>query len=72
MSSATVTAGTTYWIAVLSPVGSGTVKFRDRCCGGAGKVEVSPQSTLATLPGDLVERPRRTATGRSRLYGSGT
>lgn len=43
----TVTAGTTYWLAVLSS-GTGAVRFRDRSTGGAS--ETSAQTTLASLP----------------------
>jgi hypothetical protein len=46
----TISAGTTYWIALLSPWGSGTLAFRDRCCGAAGPTETSAEATLATLP----------------------
>jgi hypothetical protein len=42
-----ITSGTAYWIAVLGPSGSGTLKFRER--GGAGTAEVSGASGLATL-----------------------
>jgi hypothetical protein len=38
----------TYWIAILSPSGRGTVKFRDAVTGGAA--ETSLQTTLASLP----------------------
>ncbi|HEV8687461.1 MAG TPA: galactose oxidase-like domain-containing protein [Gaiellaceae bacterium] len=48
---ASVTAGTAYWIAVLSPAGSGTIRFRDRCCSGTGTLlEASAQTSLSTLP----------------------
>jgi hypothetical protein len=42
-----ITSGATYWIAVLGPSGSGTLKFRER--GGAGTAEVSAANGLATL-----------------------
>jgi hypothetical protein len=46
-----VTSGTAYWIAVLSPSGGGTIRFRDKCCNGKGTAaEVSSQTTLSTLP----------------------
>jgi hypothetical protein len=38
-----------YWIAVLSPTGTATLRFRARTSSG-GATEVSAQSTLATLP----------------------
>jgi hypothetical protein len=43
-----VTAGTTYWIAVLAP--TGTIKFRDRAAVGAGSSETSQQANLSSLP----------------------
>jgi Bacterial Ig domain len=43
-----VTSGSTYWIALLSPSGSGTLTFRDKPGGGAS--ETSSQATLASLP----------------------
>jgi chitodextrinase len=43
-----VTAGTTYWIALLSPNGGGTIAFRDIANGGAS--ETSLQTTLGALP----------------------
>ncbi|NUR76463.1 MAG: Ig-like domain-containing protein [Thermoleophilia bacterium] len=48
VSGASVTAGQTYWIAVLGP--SGTIKFRDRGAVGAGSSETSQQATLTSLP----------------------
>jgi hypothetical protein len=48
--STTVTAGTTYWVAVLSPNGAGTVKFRNRCCGGGSPAESSSSVALSGLP----------------------
>jgi hypothetical protein len=48
-------AGTTYWITILSPVGSGTLRFRDHCCGfqsqlPSGPSENSKSLILASLP----------------------
>ena len=43
-----VTAGASYWITLLSP--SGTINFRDRCCGAGTPSESSSQRTLTTLP----------------------
>lgn len=43
-----VTAGTVYWITILSPTGAGTVAFRDVLGGGAS--ETSAQATLSALP----------------------
>jgi hypothetical protein len=50
MPTAGVTTGSTYWIAVLSPNGAGTVKFRNRCCGGGSPAEASSSTTLTALP----------------------
>jgi outer membrane protein assembly factor BamB len=46
--SAAVTSGTSYWIAILSPSGSGTLNFRDRSGGGTSVTSAS--SSLTTLP----------------------
>jgi len=43
-----VTAGVTYWIAVLGT--GGTLAFRDHCCGGGSRMENSAQSNLSSLP----------------------
>ena len=45
---ASVTAGRKYWIAVLSPVGSGTVAFRDKAVGGP--TQSNAQTGLTALP----------------------
>lgn len=45
-----IESGTKYWIALLSPAGTGTLRFRDRCCGGGGPAEASAQSALGALP----------------------
>jgi hypothetical protein len=45
---ASVTSGTKYWIAVLSPSGSGVVHFRDVASGGL--TQASSQNNLAALP----------------------
>jgi outer membrane protein assembly factor BamB len=44
-----VTSGTSYWIAILSPAGSGTLNFRDRAGGGTSYT--SSSANLTTLPG---------------------
>jgi hypothetical protein len=44
-----IVAGKRYWIAVLAPVGAGTVKFRDVQSGGGYSV-VTTQTTLAAMP----------------------
>jgi hypothetical protein len=47
----TVTAGQTYWIAVLQPSASaGVIRFRDRAAVGAGSSETSLSGTLTALP----------------------
>jgi hypothetical protein len=46
---ATVTSGTTYWIAILSPTGTGTIRFRDAPSSTVGS-ETSSSGTLAALP----------------------
>jgi hypothetical protein len=43
-----ITAGATYWIAVLGPKGSGVIQFRDIAVGG--RAQTSAQATLTTLP----------------------
>ena len=43
-----VVSGTPYWVALLAP--SGTLAFRDRCCGGGTAAETSSQTTLSALP----------------------
>jgi hypothetical protein len=45
---ASIASGTTYWIAVLSPSGRGTLQLRDRL--GGGRSETSLQRALSTLP----------------------
>ncbi len=47
--SAPLASGSSYWIAVLGPSGSGVVRFRDRG-RTAGAAETSSQTTLTTLP----------------------
>ncbi len=44
----TVTAGSTYWIAVLGT--TGTFRFRDRAGVGAGSSETSASATLSAMP----------------------
>jgi hypothetical protein len=47
VSSASVTGGTTYWLALMSPTGAGTVRFFD---GSESSAQASSQTTLTTLP----------------------
>jgi Fibronectin type III domain len=44
-----VTAGVTYWVAVLGT--GGTLAFRDDCCGGGTPSQNSAQTNLTSLPG---------------------
>ena len=62
---ASVTAGTTYWIALLGPAGAGTLAFRDKGSGGS-PCETSSQGVPRGAPGDLERRdllPRRARVG---------
>src|SRR5262245_24700 len=43
-----ITAGTQYWIAVLAPAGTGTVRYRDRASGGGS--QSNQTANLAALP----------------------
>jgi fibronectin type 3 domain-containing protein len=47
---AAVVAGNSYWLAILSPAGAGSVKFRNRCCGGGTPAEMSASTALSALP----------------------
>jgi hypothetical protein len=51
--SVSISAGTRYWIAILTPPAAGTLRFRDFCCGSTGSSpsEISAQTTLTSLPG---------------------
>jgi hypothetical protein len=72
MSAASLTTGTTYWIALLSPVGSGQVKFRDRAGLSNGtKVEVSSSTTLTALPATWASGASY-SDGPFSAYGSGS
>jgi Domain of unknown function (DUF1929)/Malectin domain/Bacterial Ig-like domain/Bacterial Ig domain len=72
MTSASLSTGTTYWIALLSPNGAGQVKFRDRAGLSNGtKVEVSASNSLAALPATWASGPNYTD-GPFSAYGSGT
>jgi outer membrane protein assembly factor BamB len=62
-----VTAGTTYWISLLGPAGSGTLRFRDRA--GAGRAETSSQSNLVSLPASWTTGTRYTD-GSLSAYGT--
>jgi hypothetical protein len=67
---ASVTAGTKYWLALLGPSGSGTIRFRDTASGG-GKSKTSNQSNLTTLPANWSTGGSATQSPAS-IYASGT
>jgi len=46
---AAIVSGSTYWIAILSPFGAGSVYFRDHGSGGS-PVETSLETTLVAFP----------------------
>ncbi len=72
MTSASITSGATYWIALLSPVGSGTIRFRDKTgLSGASKVEVSASTTLTALPATWASGPGYND-GPFSAFGSGS
>ena len=49
VTSATVSLGTSYWVALLGPAGSPALRFRTHGAGGSA-AEVSAQTNLLTLP----------------------
>jgi hypothetical protein len=55
----TLTPGETYWIAILTPAGGGTLRFRDRCCRGAGT-----SLTVMSAASDLTSLPAAWSSGR--------
>jgi hypothetical protein len=52
ISGAALTAHVRYWLALLTPAGSGTLRFRDNCCGfkGPAPSQNSAQTNLSQLP----------------------
>ena len=54
--SATITSGTKYWLAILSPSGSGSVWFRDHPSGSIAS-RSSSQATLTSLPATWTTGP---------------
>jgi len=48
---ATVSAGTSYWLALLAPKQAGTIKFRDMPDGHGGPTQISAQGTLPSATG---------------------
>jgi hypothetical protein len=59
-----LTPGNTYWVAILTPVGGGTLRFRDRCCHGGGTA-----LTQTSLQTDLTALPATWAVGRQFVDG---
>ena len=45
-----VRAGTKYWLALLTPVKAGTIKFRDTLDGTGGPTQITAQKSAARLP----------------------
>jgi len=66
-----ISSGTKYWIALLSPNGAGTLRFRDRCCGGGSTAETSAQTTLSTLPATWAVGSHY-SDGPASVYAAGT
>lgn len=66
--SAPISAGTTYWIALLG-TGTGNIYFRDRA-NGSCVAEASSQTTLTTLPASWAAGARYTDCPVS-AYGTG-
>ena len=64
---AQITSGATYWIAILSPNGSGTLQFR---IGSGGASETSSSSSLTSLPTSW-STGSRYPDGPLAAYGSG-
>jgi galactose oxidase-like protein/Big-like domain-containing protein/Kelch motif protein len=67
----TVTAGTTYWLALLGASGGNSLAFRDRCCGGGSAAVNSSQSNLTTLPGTWTNGARW-SDGPASIYAGDT
>jgi hypothetical protein len=63
-----VTAGTTYWIAILGT--GGMLAFRDACCPGGTAAENSEQTTLSSLPATWSTGPLW-SNGPASVYGDG-
>jgi PKD repeat protein len=63
-----ITAGTKYWIAILSP--NGVLKFRDGGGFTGGLSEASAQNTLTTLPSTWTSGPQ-VLEGPLSAYGAG-
>jgi hypothetical protein len=51
----TITAGATYWVAILAPAGDGTIRYRD---GAGGTSETSASTSLADRRPRPMPRPK--------------
>jgi hypothetical protein len=60
-----------YWVAILTPAGGGTLRFRDRCCRGGG---TSLTATSAATDRTALPNPwatdRQFKDGRLSVFGS--
>jgi hypothetical protein len=68
VASAVVTSGTTYWLAILGPVGTGTLAFRDSPGGNGSKG--SAQNNLSALPGTWTSAGVQWANAPAAVYAS--
>jgi hypothetical protein len=68
VTSSVVTAGTTYWLAILGPTGTGTLAFRDSP-GGSGS-KGSAQTNLSTLPGTWTSANIQWGNAPAAIYAS--
>jgi hypothetical protein len=64
----TISSGTPYWVAILAPSGTGTLRFRDRANSG-GACETSAAGNLTQLPATWA-RGTVYADGPASLYGA--
>jgi hypothetical protein len=48
--SVSVSSGTKYWLALLAPLGSGVLKYRDKCCASTVVSESANQASDGSLP----------------------
>ena len=69
--SANVTSGTTYWLAVLGTGGS-AVDFRDNSSDSSCKTEISEQSNLSALPSSWTAGQSWSSYCPASFYASGT
>ena len=64
-----ITAGSEYWVAILSP--SGMLTFRDSGTWVGGLSETSSQSTLSELPSTWIMGTLTESEGPLSAYGAG-